>query len=419
MRILTFTHLWPNPAAPNFGIFVRNRMQAVARIADVRVVAPVPRAWRLRKREHGWDVCAEIPEFEHQDGLAVYHPRFPMVPKLAVLNGWLLSRSAEDLLRRLRAEFDFDVIDAHWMYPDGYAALRLAHRVGVPAVVTARGTDINGFSSRPDLKPLIRRTMLEADGLIAVSESLAAKMEALGACRSKVSVIPNGVDTRRFHPADRLDARRALGLPANGRLVLGIGNLAPGKGFDLLLEAVALLRARPGFGDVRAAIVGEGPERRRLEARVEALSLGGCAILPGARPHAEIPAWLAACDALCLPTRGEGCPNVVLEAIACGRPVVATAADGVTEVLRGEDCGLLAPGREPGLLASCLAEALERRWPLGAFLDHAGRHSWPAVAEAVVKRLRASARLSEPVVELPRVLVSCPAQHLTAADERG
>src|SRR5882672_5903107 len=280
MRVLVFTSLFPNHIRPQHGVFIKERMTRVAALPgmELRVVAPVPYYPSVlpgSRRQY-----ARVPREEVIEGLPVSHPRYFMIPKVAT--GWhgpMMARGLQPFLERIRASFDFDVIDAHYLYPDGYAAVAMGRALGKPVVVSARGSDINVFREIPSVRGHLERTLAGASALIAVSDSLANAMRDLGAESGRITVIPNGVDTRKFRPVPRDEARARTGLPP-GRVILGVGHLIESKGFDRLLQAFRALLNRGGHDDLRLVIVGEGVYRSELERMVGFLSLTGRVLLP-------------------------------------------------------------------------------------------------------------------------------------------
>lgn len=389
MKILTFTSLFPNNVRPRQGVFVSERMAQVARISGcrVKVVAPVPYSPPLVPG--GRSQLRQVAQREEIAGLDVHHPRYFMVPKVTMTSyGLTMFLSAAPLVGRIRRDFDFDVIDAHFLYPDGFAAVLLGRLYRRPVVVSARGSDVNVYGDRPVIRRLLRYTLQHADGAIAVSGALKRRMaDHLGVPPGKIAVIPNGVDMGKFFREDRDGARRTLGLPG-GRLLLSVGSLLPVKGFDLLIDAVKELVARESAGAVRLAIVGEGPERGALEARVRRAGLQDRVSFVGAVPHEKLRHWYSAADVLCLASRHEGCPNVVLEALACGTPVVASAVGGLPEILGSEHLGVLCGGGRRQL-ADGIGQALARRWDPALIASHVREHhSWVRAAHDVVAFFR-------------------------------
>ena len=383
MNVLVFTTLFPNNVWPNHGVFVKERVAHVARSDEraVRVVAPVPYCppFSLGGRQR----FSRVVPHEVIEGLPVSHPRFFMTPKIGMtLYGLMMFLSVLPAMRRIRREFAFDLIDAHYVYPDGLAAVLLGRYFRCPVVVSARGSDINLFATLPLIRPLLRFTLRRADRVVAVSGALKEAIAALGIPAERISVIPNGVDAQKFRPVPQADARQALGLPADRPVVLSVGGMNPVKGFDLLLRAFRLTLD----GQIRRpylVIVGDGAERTALEAQASALDLRGDVRFAGSVPHLELYQWYSAADVFCLASRREGWPNVVLEALACGVPVVSTEVGGVPEIVTSETLGLLVT-RDERALAAGIVRALGTTWQGRAIVEHARARSWEGVAGAVL-----------------------------------
>lgn len=389
MNILTFTSLYPNNVWPLQGVFIQERMTRVAARTNgaVKVVAPVPYFPPL-PINHRWRF-SQVARHELRAGLEVYHPRYVMTPKLGMsLYGGLMFASVLRSLARIRAAFEFDVIDAHFVYPDGFAAVLLGRVLAKPVIVSARGSDITLYKDFPVIRRLLRWTLSRADRLVAVSRDLKDLMTQLDAPREKITIIPNGVDMEKFSPAPKLHARRMLGLP-DTPLVLSVGHLAPVKGFALLIHAFKKLREEHHTKDARLVIVGEGAERPELEQLISRLDLASHVSLVGAKPHAELPLWYSAADVFCLASSREGWPNVLLESLACGTPVVATAVGGIPEILCSERLGLLTP-RSAKELACGMATALRTPWRADMLRQHAQQHSWDRTAQLVLQTFEAA-----------------------------
>ncbi len=379
MRILTFTSLFPNASQPTHGIFIYQRMAHLAGRAgnDVIVVAPVPYfpSWLRWGR---WKRFGRVPTREQIGELTVYHPRYFLLPGISMpFHGWLMFLGSLRLVRRLHEQSPFDCVDAHYVYPDGFAGMLLAESLKVPYVVSARGTDISLFPSFRMIRPMIRRTLRGAAGMIAVSAALKEAMVKLGAPREKICVIGNGVDAERFHPMDRGEARRALGLPESGPIILSVGGLAPHKGFHLFVQAVAAMV--PQHPQLRAYVVGEGASRAELEAQARQAKLQGRFFLVGNRPNEELRLWFNAADLSCLLSSREGWPNVLLESLACGTPVVATRVGGIPEVLTSADLGILVE-QDVSAIAAAVVMGLRRPWDRGAMVRYARARTWDVVA---------------------------------------
>jgi glycosyltransferase involved in cell wall biosynthesis len=388
MNILVFTTLWPNSEEPNFGVFIKHRAVALSRLEDVtmRVVAPVPyfpRALAGALLPQAWQVKARIKAHESTEGLPVEHPRYLVTPKLGMrYYGRWLAQGAAAVVRRLHEQQPFDLIDAHYIYPDCYAALQLGRALNVPVVMTARGSDINSFTRLKHIRPLIEQTLSAASGIIAVSSGIRREMIALGLPPERIAVIRNGIDRRIFYPRERAAARRALGLDDKRRIIITVGRLEPVKRISDLIGAMARLAQRPDDDGARLYIIGDGTQRAALEAQISSTGLQERVFLIGARLQSELPEWYAAADLFCFASQSEGCPNVLLEALACGLPVVAADAPGIDELITSAACGLLVPSSQSPAegFAEKLALALETVWDRQAIATQGGARAWEDVA---------------------------------------
>ena len=383
MKILVFTALYPNNVWPNHGIFIKERVAAVAnsKKCAIRVVAPVPYYPPIKL---GWrSGYRQVARREIVDGIEVDHPRYFMIPKIAMaLQGWLMFLSVLPAVKRIQKQFDFDLIDAHYVYPDGLAAVLLGRILAKPVVVSARGSDINLFARLPIIRRILCYTLTHASHLITVSHALQNAITELGISAEKISVIPNGVDTGKFRRVDKQFARRSLGLPADCPVLLSVGGLTAVKGFDLLLRAFKIIHEQARGNKPRLVIVGEGALRGKLTELISELALGSHVSLVGAVPHEQLYAWYNAADVFCLASEREGWPNVILEALACGIPVVATPVGGVPEILVNEEIGFLTE-RKPAEMAARMREAMEKNWDSDGIARYAASLTWIAAATKI------------------------------------
>ena len=348
IRLLTFSTLYPNVARPNHGVFVENRLRHLLASHQVvsTVLAPVPWFPSRDPRFGDWSLHANVPDSESRHDIKVLHPRFPTIPKFGMtLAPYLLYRAMLPVVRRLFASGQrFDVIDAHYVYPDGVAAVWLGEEFGLPVVVTARGTDINLIPRYRIPRWMIRGVIQNAAALVTVSAALKAVLVTLGAPDEKVTVLRNGVDTALFRPSpDRAALRLSLGLTR--KTLISVGLLIERKGHHRTIEAMTQLP------DFELLIAGDGPERGRLAALIERFNLKDRVTLMGARPHAELPELYGAADASVLASSREGWANVLLESMACGTPVVASNIWGNPEVVQSRDAGVIAAENTPDGIA--------------------------------------------------------------------
>lgn len=382
LRVLTFTTLFPNEHAPLTGLFVAERVRALGRLCDVRIFAPVPwvpaSQW-LPERYHAY---ARVSASESFDDLPVLHPRYFVLPKvLKAFDGGFMAACCRRSLARLRRDFPFDVIDAHWACPDGVAAALLARSFGVPLSITVRGDDINVFARETGRRTAIQWALRQADLVIALSTDLKREVEELGVDASRVVVVPNGVDAGKFKPVDRIEARRRLGLPVDGRLLLSVGRLHTSKGYPVLVDALGRLRAQ--FPDLRMAIVGAPDwEADATPSIVEAAARSGVGdrvLLAGPQAQDSLVDWYGAADLFCLATTREGSANVLLEALSCGVPCITTPVGGNPDAVSEHSGCLVAP--EPDAMARAIASALARPWNRERIAEQTRRRTWGVVAQ--------------------------------------
>ncbi len=386
-RVLVFTTLFPNPAQPRLGIFVRDRVAAVAEHCPTRIVAPVLQRFTGRRLDQS--SIAAIPVRERHAGLEVCHPRFTTAPGIGrFADGLLLFMQTLPLVRRLYRDSPFDLIDAHYAFPDGAAAVLLGRQLGIPVCVTVRGGDIDVLPQFRLRRRLIRWTLQRADRLFAVSEHLARGVATLGV-DAPVRVVPNGIDPQTFHPVDRRRARQRLGIADDAELLICVANLTAEKGHHILIEALGML-ARNGASVPHLAIIGSDQWGGRhygqhIERRVAALGLGSRVRMVGAVPQGELAGWYSAADVVVLPTFREGCPNVIREAQACGAPVVASRVGGVPELITSDASGLLVRPGDAEDLAQGLGDALRRGWDREAIATAAAQRTWRSVALTITR----------------------------------
>lgn len=398
MRLLTFSTLYPNSGAPNHGVFVENRLRQLVGSGEVTstVLAPIPfypKALRFTGLGRGgpWARAADVPAVEQRHGLTLHHPRYLVIPKFGMnLAPHLLHAAASRALRRLVAGgLEFDAIDAHYVYPDGVAAIRLGQEFNKPVVITARGSDVTQLPDFPTPRRLIQDAIGRAAALISVSAALGEGLVALGAPRERVHVLRNGIDTKAFTPRDRTAARAALGV--SGPVLLSVGHLIERKGHDRTIAALAHL---PGY---TLLIAGEGPERAALEALAQRLGVANRVRLLGARPHAELPEIYSAADAMVLSSSREGWANVLLESMACGTPVVASNIPGNPEVVQRPEAGLVVETNTPEGISAGITRLFASMPDRAATRAYAEPFSWDETTQgqlAVFRKVLAGGEIA-------------------------
>jgi teichuronic acid biosynthesis glycosyltransferase TuaC len=391
LRVLVLSTVYPSSVQPHHGIFVQQRVAGYPADLDVRAVAP--QAWFPFTSGLRPGFRPALPRAERlAGGEEVLHPRFLSLPAIGkFLDGALLALSILPSLLKLRRSFPFDVIDAHFGYPEGPAAILLGRFFRVPVVLTLRGLEqrLSAYRLR---RPQLAFAVRGAERVVAVSEDLRATALASGAAPERVRTIPNGVDTALFVPRDRAAARRSLGLAAEGTYLLTVGSLSERKGAHLVLEALESLASR--FPDLRYLVVGgagaEGDEAETLRRRAVALGVSARVVFAGPRRREELPDWYNAADLFVLPSSLEGCPNVVVEALACGTPVVATAVGGIPQLLADPETGVIVARRDGAAVAAGLAAALARPWDRGRVSAGTSARSWQVVGREQAEEIRAA-----------------------------
>ncbi|MGV3721792.1 MAG: glycosyltransferase family 4 protein [Actinomycetota bacterium] len=380
MKLLVFSGYFPSGADPVRGTF--NLQQAKALSAHCEVAAVAPIQWFPVRLWHGAGPSA-APYYEEVEGLRTWHPRYALTPGVA--RDTYAAQMAAALiphLVRIRRDFPFDAILATWAFPDVVVGALASQLLRVPLLAKVHGSDINVQSQYPLRRKQIKWAMDRAEKVLAVSGALRDRLLDLGIPDDKIMVHHNGVNGERFRLRDRQSARRELGLEPEGKHLLFVGYLVEAKALHVLIDAVARLR-REGRLDFTTHLVGCGPLEGELRSQAESLGVQDKVRFQGRRPHQEIPTWMAASDAFCLPSVREGCPNVMLEALASGRPVVASRVGGIPELAR-EDKALLVPPADPDALTNALTEALSRPWNPAALRASVSHYSWETSARALI-----------------------------------
>jgi len=390
-KIVVFSSLFPSEAQPVAGVFVRERMFNVARQLDLCVVSPKP--WFPLQgvlriiRPHFRPSAAR---YELQSGIDVFQPRYLSFPGvLKKFDGFLMALGAWRTLRRLRQQGRVSLIDAHFAYPDGYAATLLGRWLQIPVTITLRGTE-HRHAQIPALRWRMQTALQRAAHIFAVAEDLCQVARSLGVADDKLQVVGNGIDLDKFKPVDKTWARHQLALPPEARVLISVGGLVERKGFHRVIEVLpGLIKTDP---NLRLLIVGgataEGDYRVQLEQQVSRLGLHRHVQLLGARSHDQLPALLSAADVFVLATRNEGWANVFLEAMACGLPVVTTDVGGNKEVVASADLGTVVSFGDPGALYAALAAALAKPWDAERIMQYARANAWEHRVALLVQKFR-------------------------------
>jgi glycosyltransferase involved in cell wall biosynthesis len=391
--------LFPSAQEPLAGLFIRERMFRVARLLPVTVVAP--QAWfpfqgLLRRWRPGYRPTKSRHEW--MDNVEVFRPRFLSLPGvMRRWDGFFMALGALHCLRRLARAGRLDVIDAHFGYPDGYAASLLARWLRLPFTVTLRGTEPR-HAADPALRPRLAAALRGANRVFAVSGSLRQVAHSLGVPPERTAVVGNGVDLERFAPLTREEARQRLAIPSDAQVLISVGALVERKGFHRVIDALPALIER--FPRLQYLVVGgaspEGDIGERLRAQAAAAGLQDVVRFFGPLQPDALRVPLSAADVFVLATSNEGWANVFLEAMACGLPIVTTRVGGNAEVVSDPELGMLVPSGDRDALVDALAEALRHRWDRDRIRRHAEANGWERRVEDLVAQFRALATAASP-----------------------
>jgi glycosyltransferase involved in cell wall biosynthesis len=384
MRTVTFTTLYPNASQPRHGIFIEQRLRHLLSTGAVesRVGAPVPWFPSTSRRFGRYSVFARVPLYEERHGIRIWHPRYLLIPKLGESTTPLfMALGSRSLLQQMRDEgFDFDVIDAHYLYPDGVAAALLARHFGRPMVCSVLGDDAITHPRFRLPRRMIVWAVQRSAGVCCVCEALRQRLIEIGAPADKVSVILQGVDLDLFQPVAREETRRRLGL--TGTVLLSVGHATPRKGHHLAIQALA------GLPDATLLIIGDGWYEDTLRQLAAATGVQDRVRFLGHVDQEDLKLYYSAADALVLASSREGIANVLMESMACGTPVIATPVWGTPEAVTTPEAGALMRDRSVEALVDAAQELFARYPDRAATRRHASRFHWDRTNEELLELLR-------------------------------
>jgi glycosyltransferase involved in cell wall biosynthesis len=373
LRVTVVTPIFPIPAQPYRGHSEFEIVLALSKRADVNVICPFPRYPKWFQPHFDY----RRPDLSYSPpGVAARYFEYPALPGLTRgINGFVCAKYLEAYFLECKP----DVACNFWLYPEGYATVAVARRLGIPSVIGSIGSDLNRFAD-PASRWLTRLAMRRATFVVTKSDHLRQRAIQMGISASKVRTIRNGCNPSVFHLRDRSAARARLAVDDRAELVLFVGRLDIAKGIEELLEAFAsLVSRRP---NLRLAFVGDGPGGEHLRSKAKHLQLGDRITLNGACSSQEVAEWLAAASVLALPSYNEGYPNVVIEALSCGRPVIATNVGGILELVN-EESGILIPPRDSRTLATAIEKAMDQHWDEHSISEQF-RRSWDEAADELL-----------------------------------
>lgn len=384
MKVLTLTSLYPNAVQPNLGVFVENRLRAVREYAnsafEAHVIAPVPWFPFSHKVFGRYAKFNAVPQREVRYGITIDHPRYIMIPKVGerIQPDTYAIAVRQHIRRLIDTQGPFDLIDAHFFYPDGVAAAKLSQEFNIPLVITARGSDISDYPKRPAAKKRILHASQTAQHTAAVCRALKTAMIDIDIPSDHITVLRNGVDLTTFRPLPEIKRSE------DHIQLVSVGALVPRKGHHLTIEAIA------GLDNIHLSIAGTGPEEKNLRTLIDRLNLSDRVKLLGAIQHHELPRLYNSAHASVLSSSREGWANVLLESLACGTPVVATAIWGTPEVITTPAAGILVHTRTSHDIRESISQLLQALPPRDTTRAYAEQFSWEETAHGVLEMFKTS-----------------------------
>ncbi len=386
--IAVVTPLFPLAHQPYRGRFIYETVLGLQRYADVQVICPTA-VYPTWSTVFSPRLPNQVDTGYSPPGVKATYFSYPALPLISrPWNGSVCSRRLYPYLQKLRPS----VVLSYWLYPEGYAAVKASRALGIPVIVGSRGSDLRRIPD-PLTERRVAKTLREADYVLTVSQDLRSRALRLGASAERSASILNGCDTSVFHPSDRAAARAQLGIAPEEKVILYVGRFVKAKGIPELTSAFTALQDE--FQELRLVCVGSGPLTPDLQSLASTLQHSDRILMPGDQSPTEVARWMAAADLLCLPSHSEGCPNVVIEAISSGCPVVGTEVGGIPELLNPE-CGILAPVENVAGLTEALRAGLTRTWNREAIHSMFSR-TWDNVAQetyAICQNVMSARQLS-------------------------
>lgn len=388
-KILVVTFSFPTKLNEAAGIFILSQLEYLKKDYDIKVLAPFPYVPRFKFLKSY--KFSQVPFKERINGIEVYRPKYLMLPRnkltnlviniILVFESLISEISSRKVVKSLAKDWNFDIIHSHGFVPDSLIAASIKKEYNKPLVITLHGEDVTKYSKMLFLRHLSKDALSRCDRIISVSKNLKDEIYKLNLTKKPIEVIPSGYNVRRFRTINTKKCRKILNLPQNKKIILFVGHLVERKGVEYLIRALKSLNEENK--DLLCCIVGTGVSEKKLKNIALELEIKNI-IFAGQKNPNEIPLWMNACDILALPSLNEGLPNVLSEALACGKPVVATKVAGTPEIVN-TDVGHLAKPKDERDLADKIKLALNKQWPKEKLLKRAQMFS---VTSSVKKLLK-------------------------------
>lgn len=375
-HVLVLTNAFPVGEEPNKGLDIKEQVRRLSSCFDIKVICAQSENV-LRNKGRIAQICSRV------NGIDVFQTKYYSLPKIGVFtNGYSYYRSHHKLIKSLHKSSPVDLIICYWTYPEGFAASLIAKKLNIPFIIRPRGSDINIYMKLSLLRVLIKYVLKRANKIVPVCNDLGISIKNLGISDDKIHCVPFGIDSRKFSLLEKKSCREKLKIDIEREVILFVGNLVEIKGIDYLLEAIKILE-RNGRHNILLNIVGSGKLDARFREKIKEIEY--CkVVLRGEIANKDIPLWMNASDLFCLPSVSEGYPNVLMEALACGTPVVATNVGGIPEIINNASLGVLVPPRNPQALSQAIEAVLCRKWDRKLLINRARQNDWQRVTEEIV-----------------------------------
>ena len=384
MKVLLVTNLFPTPVDPERGIFTLQLAKRLAEKADVTVICPLPwfPGWKVFSGLKKWYHFSQVPYQYEMQGVKVYSPKYPMIPKLSeAKHASLMKVALSRCLKSLTAKNHYDVINSQWLYPDSVAVDKVLDQFGIAHIPTGLGCDVNHDVFDNDKRDAILTMLNNSAAITVVSNDLKRVLVDEKFEAEKITVIPNGVDSSQFKLLDRDKCRQQLDVSLQQKIILYVGRLSEEKGVDSLLRAFAQLEKDP---HLFLYLVGDGPLNKHLQTVAKELSVDDRVVFVGKVDHQAVSLWMGACDYFTLASLREGCPNVILESLGSGRPVIASNVGAIPDVVT-ENSGILFEPQNIESITQAFERAFEKNWDHREIAESVKSLSWESAADKYLK----------------------------------
>ena len=358
---------------------------------DVAVVSPLPFFPAIKSLQfmEKWYKFSQVPNYTVYGKIKAYYPKYPMIPKISeAMQSYLMIPFLYRTLKAIQSDNGIDVVNAHYLYPDGVATCRVCKMLNIPVVLSALGSDVNVLGQNKSISGQLKSALEECSAITAVSDDLAKKIQEFGLTDREIHVLHNGVDLSLFSLLNRNNEREKASISVNEKMILYVGRLSPEKGLEYLLKAAIKLKTQ--WPNLRIVLIGDGPDKHRLRGFSESLDIEDITHFMGEQTPDEINRWLGMSDLLCLPSIREGCPNVILEAFASGRPVVGSNVGGIPEMIEDECNGFLFQPGDVNDLVNKLDVSFRFDWNPASIRECVENRSWTAVSERYIALFKKS-----------------------------